>query len=273
MKPVAPVTRAVRPSPGRLASPAMPITLVLFTRDLRVRDNPALAAAARRGDVVPLFVLDEVLLSGRSGTPNRIAFLLDSLHDLDRSLRDRGARLLIRRGDPVDAALEVARRAGADAIHVAEDVSGYAHRRQARLERACRRSRHRAASVLGGHGRSTRRARTRRRRPLPRLHPVLARVAVAGASPGARRPARPADADRPAGGQDPGAPPPRRVEARVRPAARRGERRSPPGRELAARRRPLRVRGATRRSNPLPARGSVRICTWAASRRASSSPA
>ncbi len=77
-----------------------------------------------------------MLLSGRSGTPNRIAFLLDSVHDLDRSLRERGAKLLIRRGDPVKEVLDVARRAGADTIHVAEDVSAYAHRRQARLERA-----------------------------------------------------------------------------------------------------------------------------------------
>jgi deoxyribodipyrimidine photo-lyase len=112
-------------------------TVVLFTRDLRVRDNPGLAAAARRGEVAPLFVVDDTLLSGRSGTPNRIAFLLDSLHDLDDSLRERGARLVIRRGDPVKEALQVARDSGADALHVAEDVSGYAHRRQERLERAC----------------------------------------------------------------------------------------------------------------------------------------
>ena len=136
MNPVAPVTRAVRPSPARVASPRMS-TVVLFTRDLRVRDNPGLAAAARRGEVVPLFVVDDTLLSGRSGTPNRIAFLLDSLHDLDQSLRERGARLVIRRGDPVKEALLVARDSGADALHVAEDVSGYAHRRQDRLERAC----------------------------------------------------------------------------------------------------------------------------------------
>jgi deoxyribodipyrimidine photo-lyase len=115
----------------------MPLTVVLFTRDLRIRDNPALAAAARRGDLVPLFVFDDALLSGRSGTPNRIGFLLDSLRDLDRSLRERGAKLLIRRGDPVKQALDVARHSGADAIHVAEDVSAYAHQRQARLERAC----------------------------------------------------------------------------------------------------------------------------------------
>jgi len=36
--------------------------VVLFTRDLRVHDNPALAAACANADrVVPLFVLDPVL--------------------------------------------------------------------------------------------------------------------------------------------------------------------------------------------------------------------
>jgi deoxyribodipyrimidine photo-lyase len=38
--------------------------VVLFTRDLRVHDHPALAAARRDCDrVVPLFVLDERLLA------------------------------------------------------------------------------------------------------------------------------------------------------------------------------------------------------------------
>jgi deoxyribodipyrimidine photo-lyase len=113
-------------------------TVVLFTRDLRVHDNPALAAATRRGgQVLPLFVFDDALLSGRCGTPNRLAFLRDCLRDLDGSLTERGGRLLLRRGDPVDEALRLAREADADAIHLSEDVSGYARRRQARLERGC----------------------------------------------------------------------------------------------------------------------------------------
>ena len=33
-------------------------SVVLFTRDLRVRDHPALSAAAADGPVVPLFVVD-----------------------------------------------------------------------------------------------------------------------------------------------------------------------------------------------------------------------
>ncbi len=51
----------------------MAISIVLYTRDLRVHDNPALDAAVRRGQVVPVFVLDDALLSGRCGAPNRLA--------------------------------------------------------------------------------------------------------------------------------------------------------------------------------------------------------
>jgi deoxyribodipyrimidine photo-lyase len=113
--------------------------LVLFTRDLRVRDQPALAAAAREADgVLPLFVFDEALLAGPCGSPNRVSHLLDCLGDLDRALRERGSRLLIRRGDPVEEALRIAKRAGAGAIHISEDFSRHAKAREKRLEAACR---------------------------------------------------------------------------------------------------------------------------------------
>lgn len=116
----------------------MDTAIVLFTRDLRLHDHPALAAAARSADrVVPAFVIDEVLLSGRSGSPNRLAFLLDALRDLDDSLRKRGARLVLRRGDVVTEAMRLARECRADVIHLSEDVSGYAHERMIRLDREC----------------------------------------------------------------------------------------------------------------------------------------
>jgi deoxyribodipyrimidine photo-lyase len=115
----------------------MDTAVVLFTRDLRLHDHPALSAAAGADRLVPAFVLDERLLAGRSGTANRLAFLLDSLRDLDRSLRRRGARLVIRRGDVVAEVLELAREARSRAIHLSEDVSGYARQRMRRLGRAC----------------------------------------------------------------------------------------------------------------------------------------
>jgi deoxyribodipyrimidine photo-lyase len=76
----------------------MPTTIVLFTRDLRVHDHPALQAAAEAGDVVPLFVLDEHPLRTFGGV-NRLHFLLESLDDLRARLRELGSDLWVRRGD------------------------------------------------------------------------------------------------------------------------------------------------------------------------------
>ena len=117
----------------------MRTAIVLFTRDLRVHDNPALAAAAREaGRIVPLFVFDEAILESAFARPNRVAFLLDALRDLDASLTARGARLVLRSGDLVAETLALARGVGASAVFVAEDASGYAQRRRRRLEEACR---------------------------------------------------------------------------------------------------------------------------------------
>jgi deoxyribodipyrimidine photo-lyase len=116
--------------------------LVLFTRDLRVHDQPALAAAAREADqLVPAFVLDRELLARGCGAPNRLAFLLDSLHDLHRSLRERGAGLLVRHGDVVEESLRLAHEWDATAIYVGADITPYARRRKQRLARACAQAR------------------------------------------------------------------------------------------------------------------------------------
>jgi deoxyribodipyrimidine photo-lyase len=110
--------------------------VVLFTRDLRVHDNPALAAAVERFErVLPLFVLDGELLES-FGAPNRVAFLLDSLRDLGGSLRTRGGELVLRRGDVVAETVRAARGARAERVFLSEDVSRYAQRRERRLRRA-----------------------------------------------------------------------------------------------------------------------------------------
>jgi deoxyribodipyrimidine photo-lyase len=111
--------------------------LVLFNRDLRVHDHPALAAAARADRTVPLFVFDERLLGSRFAAPNRVAFMLEALRDLDARLRRMGTRLYLRRGDPVREAVAVARECGATQLHVSADWSAYARRREERLARAC----------------------------------------------------------------------------------------------------------------------------------------
>ena len=117
----------------------MPIetSLVLFNRDLRIHDHPALSAAAKAERVVPLFVLDERLLGSRFAAPNRVAFMLEALRDLDEALREAGARLFVRRGEVVREAIAVARECGATSLHVSSDWSAYARKREERLAAAC----------------------------------------------------------------------------------------------------------------------------------------
>jgi deoxyribodipyrimidine photo-lyase len=113
--------------------------VVLFTRDLRVHDHPALAAACADAErVVPLFVFDPTLL-GTSA--NRDRFLHQCLADLRDSLRGRGGDLVVRRGDPVAEAVRVAREVGAEGVAVSGDVSRYARRREHRLRDECARHR------------------------------------------------------------------------------------------------------------------------------------
>ena len=116
--------------PGRTA-------VVLFTRDLRVTDNPALWAASRAERTVPLFVLDEAILGSRFAAPNRVAYMREALLDLDGRLKAIDARLFLRRGQVVEEAIGVARECGADELHIAADWSAYARRREQRLRAAC----------------------------------------------------------------------------------------------------------------------------------------
>jgi len=110
------------------------VVVVLLNRDLRVHDHPALAEAVRRADtVVPLFVVDDAVLASGFAVPNRAAFLVDCLTDLRATLRARRGDLVVRRGDPVRAALALATEVGAEAIHTSADVTAFARRREQRL--------------------------------------------------------------------------------------------------------------------------------------------
>ncbi|MGH9066788.1 MAG: deoxyribodipyrimidine photo-lyase, partial [Acidimicrobiales bacterium] len=116
----------------------MKSAIVLFNRDLRVHDHPALAEAHRVAEaVVPLFVLDDAILASPFSTPNKARFLLESLTHLRLALRHRGADLVLRRGDPVAETVTLARQVGAGSVLASGDVSAYAAARQARLGTAC----------------------------------------------------------------------------------------------------------------------------------------
>jgi len=96
---------------------AAPVTLVWFRHDLRLDDNPALAAAAARGRVVPVFIwAPEEEAPWEPGAASRW-WLHQSLEKFATALAKAGTPLVIRRG-PSLAALEGLAREYA-ATHVA----------------------------------------------------------------------------------------------------------------------------------------------------------
>jgi deoxyribodipyrimidine photo-lyase len=113
-------------------------TLWWIRRDLRLADNPALAAARARGaPVVPVFVRDPALSAAPAHrhAVRRQAFLHGGLRALDRALGERGSRLIVRSGAPAEVLARLVRETGAQAVVAERDLSPYARRRDAAVAR------------------------------------------------------------------------------------------------------------------------------------------
>jgi deoxyribodipyrimidine photo-lyase len=103
-------------------------TVLWFRRDLRLRDHPALLAAADDSDVLACFVLDPRLEA--SPARRRMQFLCDSL----RQLRDDlDGRLLVTRGLPQKQIPLIAKDIDASSVHVSEDFTPFGRRRDERV--------------------------------------------------------------------------------------------------------------------------------------------
>ncbi|WP_424015545.1 FAD-binding domain-containing protein [Halorubrum xinjiangense] len=109
-------------------------TIVWHRDDLRIGDNPGLAAAAAETDrVLPLFVFDPAFYGERGmACDARIEFLHDCLRDLDRQYRDvGGAGLTYAHGDPLDVLAQFV-DAGWDVVATATASGRYGRRRDDR---------------------------------------------------------------------------------------------------------------------------------------------
>lgn len=73
--------------------------VVWFKRDLRVDDHGALAAAASRGPVLPLYIVEPSLWQQPSYSTRHWQLTRQSLDDLQHSLQARGGNLCVRIGD------------------------------------------------------------------------------------------------------------------------------------------------------------------------------
>lgn len=92
--------------------------IVWFRRDLRLADNPALHHARRNhARVLPLFVFDPEAESPWSPGAASRWWLHHSLAELAGRLHDRGSRLILARGDPLEAIGRARQLTGATAVY------------------------------------------------------------------------------------------------------------------------------------------------------------
>lgn len=115
----------------------MRTAIVWFRNDLRVHDHPALMAAIAAADrIVPLFIFNQALLTGKHASANRNRFLVECLQDLQSSLQKIGGDLLIRSGEPKEVLSKLIEETGASELHYSIDYTPYARKRDREVARA-----------------------------------------------------------------------------------------------------------------------------------------
>ncbi len=91
--------------------------IVWLRRDLRLADNPALAAAAGQGPVIAAYVLDDACAGAHAYGGASRWWLHHSLSSLANSLEALGAKLILRRGDAVEELAKLVEETGAKTVH------------------------------------------------------------------------------------------------------------------------------------------------------------
>ena len=117
----------------------MSLQIVWFKRDLRLEDHAPLCAAALRGPVLPLYVIEPALWLQPDASSRHWKFIRASLVDLDLSLRERGGALCILPGDIPAVFEELRRQHGAFDLWSHEETgNGWSYARDRRLACWCR---------------------------------------------------------------------------------------------------------------------------------------
>ncbi|NDR55899.1 deoxyribodipyrimidine photolyase [Pseudoruegeria sp. M32A2M] len=100
------------------------VQVMWFKRDLRVDDNAALVAAAARGPVLPLYVVEPGYWDLPEASARHWAFLSESLRGLSEDLARRGQSLILRKGDVIDVLADLHARHGIAGLHSHEETGG-----------------------------------------------------------------------------------------------------------------------------------------------------
>lgn len=109
-----------------------------FRRDLRFEDNTALLAAmARNEPVLPIFIFDELIINELPIDDPRIGFIYQTLHSLDKKLKNHGSSLLVLKGDPIEELNKLFDIHKVSSIFCNKDYEPYARERDRKAAKLC----------------------------------------------------------------------------------------------------------------------------------------
>ncbi|MEL0184901.1 MAG: deoxyribodipyrimidine photo-lyase, partial [Hyphomicrobiales bacterium] len=75
------------------------VEVVWFKRDLRIHDHQPLLEASKKGDIIPLYIIEPELWKQPDVSDRQYHFLIESLSDLNQSLKNIGQELVIKVGN------------------------------------------------------------------------------------------------------------------------------------------------------------------------------
>lgn len=115
------------------------LEVVWFKRDLRAMDNAALSAAASRGRVLPLYVVEPGYWRQPEASLRQWDFLTESLEELSQALARQGQPLIFRIGDVVEVLAAFHARHRISGLHSHEETGGgWTFARDRRVAAFCR---------------------------------------------------------------------------------------------------------------------------------------
>jgi deoxyribodipyrimidine photo-lyase len=116
-------------------------TIFIFHRSLRLNDNLGLIEALKMSNhVIPIFIFtpEQITSKNKFRSINAIKFMIESLKDLNNSLREKGSKLYIFYGKQEDILESILNSdPEIDAVYVNKDYTPYAVDREKKLQKVC----------------------------------------------------------------------------------------------------------------------------------------
>lgn len=115
-------------------------SLFLFRRDLRLEDNTGLIFALKNSRaVIPAFIFTSEQIEQNSFRSDHcLQFMIESLEDLQRELKEKGGTLYFFKGKPEEVTFQLFAECKIDAVIVNRDYTPYSKERDEKLEKLCK---------------------------------------------------------------------------------------------------------------------------------------